>query len=64
VLPLPDRRFVTPKSMKECCLFNKGHTEGDVCQKYGLGSATVFNSWDTLAKELYPNTVHSPEWVH
>lgn len=35
VLLLPDRRFATPKSIKECCLFNEGHTVGD--------SVTIFN---------------------
>jgi len=56
VLLLADRRFVTPKSIKECCLSNEGHTVGD--------SVTIFNSWDTLTKQLDPNAVHSPEWVH
>ena len=44
VLLLADRQFVTPKSIKECCLFNKGHTEGD--------SVTIFNMGYTHQRTL------------
>ena len=38
VLLLADRQFVTPKSIKECCLFNEGHTEVDSVSIHGIHS--------------------------